>query len=132
MASASENLAGATTEDTRFCYGASCTWCGPIQEVSNMGKHSRWKAANIPDDVRKHSLPCCPHCGGMLLELPHAKEWWDGVDKYDADGHPGYGAMWRWQRQMNKRAPLCFPNLETLERTYKNRGRDNRFRLRHG
>src|SRR5271155_3391324 len=121
-----------TLTETRFCFGASCTWCGPISEVSDTATHRRWKGADIPKEIEQHSLPCCPHCGGMLLELPTAKEWWDGVDKYDADGHAGYGAMWRWQRQMGKIRPLCFRDIDALEQTYKNRDRDNRFRSRHG
>lgn len=130
-----------STIDTRFCYGAQCTWCGPIQEVSNTNEHPRWKdfkdrviyvkgadGVDRPIKHSEHDMPCCPGCGGMLLEVENPNIWWDGVKKYDAD-HPGYLAMWQWQRQHK---PLCFRDIEELRRTYENRDRDPRFRVRHG
>ncbi len=129
-------------EDTRFCYGASCTWCGPISEVGNTNEHpahaalrdrvlyvKNAKGEDRPIKHSDHALPCCPNCGGMLLELEDAKIWWDGVEKYESEGHPGYKAMWQWQRQHK---PLCFRNVEVLMKTYENRDRDPRFRTRHG
>ena len=114
-------------QDTRFCYGAQCTWCGPIAEVSNTHDHPYWKERKTLSE--QHSIPCCPNCGGMLMEYETAEEWWDQVRKYDAEGHPGYLAMWQWQRQHK---PLCFPSMEVFVQTYKNREHDSRFRTRHG
>ncbi len=65
-------------KDTRFVYGARCAWFGPISAISTRG-----------------GLPCCPHCGSVLYELPDEKQWWDGVDKYDAE-HPGYRKFVEW------------------------------------
>lgn len=73
--------------DSRLCYGATCTWFGPIHETKNMG------------------IPGCPLCGGVLFEMDSEQQWWDGVDKYESDGHPGYRSMWEWQRDAKK----CFP-----------------------
>lgn len=75
--------------DGRLCYGATCTWFGSIHETKQT----------------KEGLPCCPFCGGVLFEMAHEGEWWDGVDKYEREApHPGYRAMWEWQRAQKK----CF------------------------
>lgn len=74
--------------DTRLAYGATCTWFGPIKEVHET----------------KEGLPCCPFCAGILFELDTEAEWWQGIDKYENEGHPGYRAMWEWQR----RQQVCF------------------------
>ena len=130
------------SDDTRFCYGANCTWCGPISEVGDTNTHPAHaelrdrviyvkdaKGNDRPIKHSDHALPCCPNCGGMLMQYETANEWWDQVKKYDADGHPGYLAMWQWQRAHK---PLCFRNIEILKQTYDNQDRDPRFRLRHG
>lgn len=87
--------------DGRFCYGANCTWFGSIHEVGS--------TKPLTDG---HSLPCCPLCGGMLFEMPDEGEWWESIDAYErgdyptptAHPHPGYRAMWEWQRAQKK----CF------------------------
>lgn len=92
-------------KEERFCHGANCTWFGSIHEV---GKRS--------------SLPCCPLCSGMLFELANENQWWTGVDSYESEGHPGYRAMWEWQRQQKK----CFPligGISQLIQAYENRER---------
>lgn len=65
-------------EDTRFVYGATCTWFGSIHEVSATDKHPRYA-----NEHQAHSLPCCPICGGMLFEMESASIWWDGVDGFE-------------------------------------------------
>jgi len=98
----SDRRGGGPRDDKRLAYGATCTWFGQIQEV---GKKS------------PHSIPCCPLCGGVLFEMPTEQEWWDGVDKYERDGHPGYRAMWEWQRIQK----VCFPlrdGIKALEAAY--------------
>lgn len=44
--------------DTRYVYGATCTWHGPIQEIKT-----------------RSGLPACPHCGGLLMEYASRAEW---------------------------------------------------------
>lgn len=61
--------------DTRYVYGATCTWNGPIQEVST-----------------RSSLPCCPKCRGMLLQVSDVPNWQRAIDQFDAE-HPGYAAF---------------------------------------
>lgn len=76
--------------DPRLCYGATCTWFGSIHETK----------------VKDGGLPCCPHCSGVLLEMQSEDEWWSGVDRYEREKpHPGYRAMFEWQRAQKK----CFP-----------------------
>lgn len=70
--------------DTRFVYGANCAWFGPIQAI---GRRQVDKYLNIP---------CCPYCGGMLFEMPTAKDWWKEVDKFEAANHPGYRKFIEW------------------------------------
>ena len=47
-----------TKPDTRYCYGACCTWHGPIQNTINSS-----------------GIPGCPHCGGPLFEMKSKEEW---------------------------------------------------------
>lgn len=110
--------------DTRYCYGASCTWCGPIEEVGSTEKHPRWAHNRVgkPDrlSASDYGLPCCPHCGGMLFEMQSAKQWWKGVDDFAAGRyengkpHPYYADMWRWQRTQK----TCFAKIEALRDAY--------------
>ncbi|WP_026783127.1 hypothetical protein [Pleomorphomonas koreensis] len=76
-------------KDKRFVYGARCCWFGSISEVGH---------TNI-------GLPCCPHCGSVLYEMPDEATWWDGVDRYEAAGHLGYRAMVEWMRGKHFRSP---------------------------
>lgn len=77
----------AMTADQRFCFGANCTWFGRIDEVGS-----------------RFGVPACPVCGGVLFEMDTEADWWTGVDKFQADGHPGYRGMLEWQRTNKK----CF------------------------
>lgn len=70
--------------DTRIVYGFNCVWWDGIEKVGKTPPRNGI------------SVPCCPHCRGMLMELPDPKSWWDGVEKYEADGHPGYRAFIEW------------------------------------
>lgn len=106
-------------EDTRFVYGASCTWFGSIHEVSSTKKHPRHHHSV------KEDLPCCPVCGGMLFEMKDEKEWWEGIDLFEKGtyplptAHPGYRKMWEWQKSMK----ICFflgsQGLDLLQKAYK-------------
>lgn len=95
--------------DTRYCYGAGCTWHGPIAEVSNTSKHSFWRRRDAPRMQGGISLPCCPICGGMLLEVDTEEKWWTDAAAFEAGTgsraskpHPGYVAMLKWQKEQSK------------------------------
>lgn len=90
----------AAFKDTRIPYGASCTWWDSIDKVGTK------------ESAGGHKLPCCPHCRGMLFEMSTPEEWFEGVDRYDASGHPGYRAMIEWARGK------CFPGLTALKAAY--------------
>ena len=100
--------------DGRLCYGAGCTWFGSIHETSSTKTHT--------GDIG-HALPCCPLCGSVLFELPDEGEWWDGIDTFEkgtypaatAHQHPGYRAMWEWQRGNR----LCFSDVAALKEAFK-------------
>ena len=94
----------AASKDTRYCYGANCTWHGPISETG------------VTRPIAgMHRLPCCPLCGGMLMEFPTAEEWWGPAEDYEAGtgkggrAHPGYVAMMKWQVEQK----VCFPINQT-------------------
>lgn len=76
--------------DTRFVYGANCTWYGSIHETGRTQPSRRPGFSDV-------SLPCCPKCGGMLYEMDNDKRWWDGVDKVDTKT-PGYRKFVEWLR----------------------------------
>lgn len=75
--------------DARLAYGAICTWFGSIHQTK----------------PTSGGLPGCPFCGGVLFEMNDEGEWWSSVDQYEREKpHPGYRAMWEWQRTQKQ----CF------------------------
>lgn len=118
-------------EDKRFCYGANCTWFGPITDVGSTEYKVKDQAERFPGLIGDTSLPCCPCCHGMLFELEQESHFWAGVHAFEAGTykkpeelaarsgparpHPGYRAMWEWQRQQK----TCFTTVEILAMTYK-------------
>jgi hypothetical protein len=87
--------------DTRYCYGARCTWSGPIQAVGTNGS----------------GLPCCPHCRGVLFELPTEAEWWNGAEAFDRTNEPGYLDLMRWAAKQ----PRCWRTIADLREAYRTR-----------
>lgn len=81
--------------DGRIVYGARCSWWDSISKVG-----------------RRVNLPCCPHCGNVLFEMPSEADWWAGVDHYEAAGHPGYRRMMEWARGK------CFQNFATMQAAF--------------
>lgn len=63
-------------------YGVGCAWWDSID-----------KAGSRPGSV---PLPCCPHCGSMLLQTSES-DWWRGATKQDAE-QPGYLETLRWSQ----------------------------------
>lgn len=74
--------------DQRIVYGAFCSWWDSISAASRTPS----------------GIPCCPHCGGVLFEVPTEESWWADVDRYEAAGHSGYRAFIEWERGR------CFPS----------------------
>lgn len=87
--------------DTRIPYGMRCTWWDSISKVG--------LTAHGPSG---HRLPCCPICGGMLFEVESEAKWFEGVDRHEASGHPGYRAMIEWARGK------CFRNFAAMSAAY--------------
>jgi len=83
------------TGDTRIVYSVHGTWWDSIDKVST-----------------KNGLPVCPHCGSPLFEMESEDVWWAGVDRYEANGHPGYRAMMEWARGK------CFSTMSALVFAY--------------
>jgi uncharacterized protein YbaR (Trm112 family) len=66
--------------DTRFTYGAMCSWRGPISKVQ--------KTYN--------GLPCCPYCRGPLYEIDSIEKWTDQIEAFESSGHLGYTPFQQW------------------------------------
>jgi len=88
--------------DDRIVYGFFCVWWGGIEEA---GKHH----SGTP------YLPGCPHCGNGLMQVDDPKVWWDGVDRYEKDGHPGYRDFISWLKGK------CFRTREDAKAAYESK-----------
>lgn len=97
------HMAKGASDGPIIVYGVHCTWWDDIGKICRLPSQSG------------HSLPCCPHCYGLLFQQDEPK-WWADVDKFEADGHPGYRAMIEWQRGK------CFPNTTAMKDAYARRG----------
>ena len=87
-----------TVEETAV-YGANCRWWDIIRKTARNGS----------------GLPCCPHCGSVLFEMPLG-EWWTNVDAHEARGNPGYRKFVEWWQGK------CFPTMNVLKEAYRNDG----------
>jgi hypothetical protein len=87
--------------DPRIVYGARCTWWDGIEKI---GKS--------PSSTGEFALPCCPHCGSMLFEIPDPETWWSGARKSQAEGHAGYIAFIEWLKGK------CFPDIKRAQAAY--------------
>lgn len=87
--------------DTRIVYGARCAWWGSID-----------KTALTPPGPSGHRIPCCPHCSSPLFEMDDEAAWFAGVDRHEANGHPGYRTFVEWLRGK------CFPSPRAAMAAY--------------
>lgn len=87
-------------EDDRIVYGVRCSWWDSIDKVGHTKPG--------PDG---HSLPCCPHCGSVLFEVPKML-WENGIDAYVLKEDPNYQKMIEWMRGK------CFPNFGLAKAAY--------------
>lgn len=111
------------TTDTRIVYGIRCLWWDSIDKVGTTPPFRRGRlepnpnggpARYINDGAGPLSpgLPCCPHCRGLLLEMPSMDAWMAGVPAHEAK-HPGYGEMLKWSRGK------CFKTAAEQKAAYK-------------
>jgi len=96
--------------DTRYVYGARCTWHGPISAIG------RKPVTSLGIDAQYHTdmLPCCPHCGGVLFEYPN-KATWDNLVALFNEKRPGYTEFVEWLGSYGR----CWPNYVDAEVLYK-------------
>jgi hypothetical protein len=78
--------------DTRFVYGATCTWSGTIQ-----------------DTYKQSRIPLCPQCNGPLFEVVSKQEWDDSIAVYDKI-RPGYKNFCDWLANLEHCLPLDMNN----------------------
>lgn len=89
-----------TETDTRIVYGMRCVWWDGIEKVAKTPPHNGI------------SIPCCPHCGGVLMQADGPAQWWDWINKHEAAGHPGYRAFIGWMKGK------CFPDMRAAKDAY--------------
>jgi len=85
--------------DKRVVYGANCVWWDTIDKVA----------------AKESGLPCCPHCGSVLMEVPTLESWWNNVDEHEKKGNPGYRDMMEWMRGR------CFRTMADAKTAYETR-----------
>lgn len=96
--------------DTRIVYGARCLWWDSIDKV---GRTGLFTYSIGPASLRTSpGLPCCPHCKGLLFEMPDMNAWMAGVPAHEAK-HPGYTEMLKWSRGR------CFKTAAEQKAAYK-------------
>lgn len=96
-------------EDHRIAYGANCNWWDSIWNVGSTATHPAHAQGITVFDPHtggvaykgRPDIPCCPHCGGMLLEVENEAAWYEGVPAFEmlcgfADGE--YRAFLEWGR----------------------------------
>ena len=111
----SDDDRSAFSNDTRIAYGVGCTWWDSIHKVgeTRSGRMTVARGAGGPmTEVPDVRLPCCPFCGSMLFEVPDEQTWFAGVDRYEADGHPGYRKQIEWMRGK------CFKDMAAAKAAY--------------
>lgn len=87
--------------DTRIPYGVNCTWWDSIDKV-----------ALTPPGQSGIRIPCCPFCGSVLYEVDSEEIWFDGAQRYENNGHPGYVEFLKWMRGK------CFPTVKVAAAFY--------------
>lgn len=122
-----------TVIDPRIVSGATCTWWGTIDETGltvrapvtgavingrRMFLAPPLKTSNINPELL--GLPCCPHCGGVLFEVPSIEEWWAQVDAYEkSSGDKQYRKLIEFMRGRHffsvEQARDAFINHEMLQ-----------------
>jgi hypothetical protein len=68
-----------TAHVERYVYSATCTWHGPISEVTLVST-----AAVINGTPVQISLPGCPHCRSPLMEYRNRAKWDEQADNFVA------------------------------------------------
>lgn len=82
-------------------WSTSCSWHGPIENVGSL------------PSVSGCSIPCCPHCGSVLLQDDEGK-WWEGALIHEQQGHTNYEKFLRWTMEQKR----CWPTLKDAGKAY--------------
>lgn len=90
-----------TLADKRIVYGAQCTWWDSIA-----------KADRVPLGASGHGVPCCPHCQGVLFEIPSEECWFDAIKRHEANDNPGYRSVMEFGRGK------CFQTYDELKQAF--------------
>lgn len=97
--------------DTRYVYSANCAWHGRIADIG-MTEPTPPTTVTIGGrqvQIPPTRLPCCPHCGSMLFEMPSEEMWWKGAEKHEQKGHTNYVNFLKWVREQ----PRCWPDIRS-------------------
>lgn len=85
--------------DDMVVYGACCVWWDSIDKVGR-----------TPPGPGGHQLPCCPHCGSVLLQMDAGK-WFKALRDANSK-ETGYEDMLKWSRGK------CFRTFPELRAAY--------------
>lgn len=93
--------------NTQLVMGSSCVWWGTMDEAGTR---------------KVDGFPCCPKCGGNLLEMPPAETVERGIQSMESGDytsvnppprpHPGYMGWFKWTRGK------CFPTAVASAAVY--------------
>ena len=87
--------------EPRILHGATCTWWGSRREAAV----AAWGRPNA-------GLPCCPQCGGELVDVRSEAIWWRHVSALEREGRPHFRQFVAWLRGR------CFPSLTWARLAY--------------
>src|SRR5690606_31561522 len=96
-------------------YGAVCTWWDSIdkagQLVTDPARVTRGNGSTTT--IRASTLPCCPHCRGVLFQVDSEAAWWSVINEHARrTGDADYPEFIRWLRGR------CFPDMRTARAAF--------------
>lgn len=106
-------------------YGARCTWWDSMDRVGKltMPASKLTLGDGSTTEIPATSLPCCPHCKGVLMQVENEAAWWRNVAAHaERSQDPEYPDFILWLRGR------CFASL-TAARSQYERERDARAAL---
>lgn len=84
------------TDQNQIVYGFGCSW---------------WDSIDKAGVKEPEGLPCCPHCGSVLLQVDE-ETWNRGVDKETTQNDPRYREFIKWSRGK------CFPSIRHARQAF--------------
>ena len=122
---ATKDVSGGGVDSMPLPYGAQCTWWDSMGNVGklNFPPSKLTRGDGSTTEIPGSSLPCCPHCKGVLMQVENEAAWWRNVAAHaERSQDPEYPKFIRWLRGR------CFASLAAARSQYE-RERDFRAAL---